>query len=187
MLQTALHFSHTLLKEVIEPGNHVIDATMGNGHDTELLASLVGSSGKVYAFDVQETAIANTAKRLEAAQLSKQVELLHQGHETISEALPSNTTVKAAIFNLGYLPKSDKEIITQPATTEIAVNAVLERLTAKGRIILVVYYGHEGGERELEMVQQLCQNLPQKLYNVLTYQFINQMNQPPILYCIEKK
>ena len=31
MLQTALHFSHQLLKEVVEPGDFVIDATMGNG------------------------------------------------------------------------------------------------------------------------------------------------------------
>ena len=28
MLQTALHFSHQLLKEVVEPGDFVIDATM---------------------------------------------------------------------------------------------------------------------------------------------------------------
>ena len=41
MLQTALHFSHQLLKEVVEPGDFVIDATMGNGHDTAFLAELV--------------------------------------------------------------------------------------------------------------------------------------------------
>ena len=34
MLQTALHFSHTLLQEILQPGDHVVDATMGNGHDT---------------------------------------------------------------------------------------------------------------------------------------------------------
>ncbi|MCZ1469243.1 SAM-dependent methyltransferase, partial [Enterococcus faecium] len=28
---------------------------------------------------------------------------------------------------------------------------------------------------------------PQETYNVLNYRFINQKNQPPILYCIEKK
>ena len=47
MLQTALHFSHQLLKEVVEPGDFVIDATMGNGHDTAFLAELVGPSGEV--------------------------------------------------------------------------------------------------------------------------------------------
>lgn len=43
MLQTALHFSHQLLKEVVEPGDFVIDATMGNGHDTAFLAELVST------------------------------------------------------------------------------------------------------------------------------------------------
>ena len=54
MLQTALHFSHQLLKEVVEPGDFVIDATMGNGHDTAFLAELVGPSGEVFAFDIQK-------------------------------------------------------------------------------------------------------------------------------------
>lgn len=53
MLQTALHFSHQLLK-VVEPGDFVIDATMGNGHDTAFLAELVGPSGEVFAFDIQK-------------------------------------------------------------------------------------------------------------------------------------
>ena len=43
MLQTALHFSHTLLTEILQPGDHAIDATMGNGYDTLFMAELVGS------------------------------------------------------------------------------------------------------------------------------------------------
>lgn len=187
MLQTALHFSHTLLKEIIQPGDQVIDATMGNGNDTAFLAALVGEKGKVYAFDIQETALQNTTKRLEEQELLLQSALFHQGHETIAEVIPAETPVKAAVFNLGYLPKSDKEIITLPDTTRAALEAILERLMPKGRIILVVYYGHEGGEQELTMVKNFCEALPQKQYNVLSYQFINQANQPPILYCIEKK
>ena len=54
MLQTALHFSHQLLK-VVEPGDFVIDATMGNGHDTAFLAELVGPSGEVFAFDIKRS------------------------------------------------------------------------------------------------------------------------------------
>ena len=42
MLQTALHFSHTLLQEILQPGDHVVDATMGNGHDTVFLAEHIG-------------------------------------------------------------------------------------------------------------------------------------------------
>lgn len=187
MLQTALHFSHTLLREIIQPGEQAIDATMGNGNDTAFLAELVGKKGKVYAFDVQATALQNTEQRLQENGLSEQATLFHQGHETIGQVVPLETPIKAAVFNLGYLPKSDKEIITLPDTTKKALEAILERLVAKGRIILVVYYGHEGGEQELTMVKDFCEALPQKQYNVLSYQFVNQANQPPILYCIEKK
>lgn len=187
MLQTALHFSHHLLEEIIQPGDQVIDATMGNGHDTLFLAKLVGKTGKVYAFDIQQTAIDATSRKLSEQQLEQRVALFHQGHEDIHTLLPVTTPIKGAIFNLGYLPKSDKDIITRPDTTRLAISGILERLVSKGRIVLVVYYGHPGGEEELAMVANLCKNLPQQDYNVLNYQFINQANQPPILYCIEKK
>lgn len=53
MLPTAMRYSHTLLKEVLQPGQTAVDATMGNGFDTELLASLVGPTGQVFAFDIE--------------------------------------------------------------------------------------------------------------------------------------
>ncbi len=185
MLQTAMRYSHTLLQEVVKPGQTVVDATMGNGHDTELLATLVGPEGKVYAFDIQEQAVTTTKERLLAKGLLPQVELIHQGHETVADYVPD--AVHAAIFNLGYLPKSDKKIITLPETTEQALQALIQRIIPCGRIILVCYYGHEGGPEELEAVHRFCRQLPQAQFNVLSYQFINQRNQPPVLFCIERK
>lgn len=187
MLETALSFSHTLLKEIVLPGNQVIDATMGNGHDTLFLAKLVGSTGHVYAFDLQKQALENTSKKLAEHNLTQQVTLFQKGHEQISSLLPTITPITAAIFNLGYLPKSDKQIITQPETTLTALSSILKLLVPKGRVILVIYYGHKGGELELTALTNYCQNLPQKEYSVATYQFINQKNNPPILFCIEKK
>lgn len=187
MLQTALHFSHALLKEIIQGGDIVVDATMGNGNDTAYLAEIVGSKGLVYAFDVQEQALINTEKKLTELKLKDQTILLQQGHETIEKAIPEETQLTAAIFNLGYLPKSDKQIITKPDTTKKALDALLARLKPTGRIILVVYYGHSGGEAELASVQEYSQKLPQEEYSVMRYQFINQKNNPPILFCIEKK
>ncbi|OTP06847.1 rRNA methylase [Enterococcus sp. 10A9_DIV0425] len=187
MLQSALHFSHTLLKEIIQPGDHVIDATMGNGHDTIFLAEQVGRTGHVYSFDIQEQALVTTNKKLVEAGWLDRVTLCLKGHETIGEVLEEQQRVKAAIFNLGYLPKSDKSVITLPETTKMAMEEILKRLVPKGRMIVVVYYGHEGGKAELDMVQDFCQTLPQEMYNVLNYRFINQKNNPPILYCVEKK
>ena len=185
MLPTAMRYSHTLLKEVLQPGQTAVDATMGNGFDTELLASLVGPTGQVFAFDIQEQALQVTKKRLAEKELLAQVQLIHQGHETLAEVVSG--PVHAAIFNLGYLPKGDKAIITLPDTTKTALEALLTRLAPKGRIILVCYYGHAGDEAELKEVHSFCQQLPQEKFNVLSYQFINQRNQPPILFCIERK
>lgn len=187
MLLTAMRYSHQLLTEVVAPGDIVVDATMGNGNDTALLAKLVEKSGQVYAFDVQEQAVINTRARLAEADLLENVQLIHDGHQHVDKYLPENTPIKAAIFNLGYLPKSDKQIITLPETTRSALDQLLQRLAPKGRIIIVAYYGHEGGAAELATIRSYCEALPQEEYNVLNYQFINQKNQPPILFCIEKK
>lgn len=187
MLLTAMRFSHQLLTEVLQPGDIAVDATMGNGHDTQLLAQLVGKTGHVYAFDVQKSAVEATTTRLSTAELLSQATLIHDGHQHVLKHLPETAQIKAAIFNLGYLPKSDKSIITLPETTRQALDALRSRLLPKGRIVIVAYYGHEGGAEELSTVRAYCEALPQEEYNVLTYQFINQKNQPPILFCIEKK
>ncbi len=34
-----------------------------------------------------------------------------------------------------------------PETTRTAMEEILKRLVPRGRLILVVYYGHEGGEK----------------------------------------
>ncbi|WP_375152557.1 tRNA (mnm(5)s(2)U34)-methyltransferase [Enterococcus mundtii] len=187
MLKTALHYSHTLLEEIIQPGDYVIDATMGNGHDTLFLAEKVGKTGQVYSFDIQQQALASTQQKLSENGLLERATLFLQGHETIGEVIAEQQPIKAGIFNLGYLPKSDKSVITLPETTKTAMEEILKRLVPQGRMIIVVYYGHQGGEAELDMVQNFCQALPQEQFNVLNYQFINQKNNPPILYCIEKK
>lgn len=187
MLQTALHFSHSLLEEILQPGDHVIDATMGNGYDTVFMAEKIGKTGHVYSFDVQKEALLSTKSKLTEQDLLDRTSLFLQGHETLGTVVDEAQPIKAGIFNLGYLPKSDKSVITLPETTRTAMEEILKHLVPRGRMILVVYYGHEGGEKELDMVQDYCQSLPQEKYNVLKYQFINQKNNPPILYCVEKK
>lgn len=64
MLKTAMRYSHELLREVVVTGDYVVDATMGNGHDTLFLAQLVGENGKVDAFDIQEAALLATKEKL---------------------------------------------------------------------------------------------------------------------------
>lgn len=53
-LRGILPFAHDTLRKVVRPGDYVIDATCGNGHDTLLLAELVGINGHVLGFDIQQ-------------------------------------------------------------------------------------------------------------------------------------
>jgi len=186
-LPNALTYSHTLLSECVGPGDTVVDATVGNGHDTIFLASLVGKTGHVIGFDIQEAALKETQTQLTLTGLAPQVELHATGHEHVGDYLTATTPVSGAIFNLGYLPGGDKSLITQPTTTLAAVTELLKHLPRGGRIILVVYYGHPGGQTERNAVVDFCQQLPQKVYQVLQYGFINQVHNPPFLLAIERR
>ena len=105
-LDRILPFARTLLEKAIQPGNIVVDGTMGNGFDTAFMAGLVGETGHVYAFDIQSEAIGNTKARLETEGLLERCTLFHAGHEQLRSLLPTSETRKltGAIFNLGYLP-----------------------------------------------------------------------------------
>lgn len=186
-LSSALTFSHALMNQVVDPGDTVIDATVGNGHDTVYLAKLVGPRGLVYGFDIQQMAIENTTAALKAEQLERQVTLTHAGHETIDELIAAKQPIKCAIFNLGYLPGGDKNIITKPATTLTAIQSIQKRLTTNGLIILLVYAGHPGGKQEAQAVTDYARQLDQHQFQVLHYGFMNQIHFPPELIAIQKR
>jgi len=188
MIKGILNYSHHLLEESVSPGETVIDATCGNGHDTLFLSQLAGDNGKVLAFDVQREAIKNTKKLLQEHD-RKNVELICDNHAHLSHYLSSDQVGKVggAIFNLGYLPGGDKSVITTASSTIIALDTILLYLKKKGLIILVIYHGHPGGQEEKEALLKHVIQLDQKSFNVLQYRFINQKNSPPFIVAIEKK
>ncbi len=183
-IQPSVRYSHTLLSQFLQNGDTAIDATVGKGNDTEFLSQLVGEKGKVYGFDVQEEAIKYTNQRLDDKNLSKNVTLFNTGHENIDQLVDGS--INAAIFNLGYLPGSNKDIITKPDTTLTAIKACLNKLEGNGIVVLVLYYGHAGGPLEKNAVIEYAKSLDQKEFSVMQYQFINQVNCPPILLAIQK-
>ncbi|BAC14264.1 hypothetical conserved protein [Oceanobacillus iheyensis HTE831] len=185
MLKGILHFAHYLLEESISEGEVVIDATCGNGNDTLFLSRVVGKSGHVYAFDIQQQAIQNTKQALEKYH-NNNVTLIHGSHALIEDYV-QHDVIGGAIFNLGYLPRSDKSIITKPDSTIEAIQKILTKLKKDGIIVIVVYYGHDGGTSEKEAVLKHVANLDQKLYNVLQYGFVNQKNYPPFILAIQKR
>ncbi|WP_163971515.1 class I SAM-dependent methyltransferase [Oceanobacillus halotolerans] len=188
MLKKVIHNAHDLIQEAVQEGDTVIDATCGNGHDTLFLSNLVGETGKVLAFDIQEQALTNTAERLQVAKWINTT-LIQDSHANMDHYLSNDLKGKvgAAIFNLGYLPKGDKAIITKGNTTIKAIQTLLEYLKINGLINIVIYYGHEGGQEEKDAVLEFVKNLDQKRFSVLRYEFINQQNNPPFLIAIQKR
>ena len=178
-MKRPLEMAHDFLAQVITQEDIVVDATMGNGHDTLFLAKL---AKQVYSFDIQKQALKRTSQRLLEAGLTN-VELLLQGHENVDQFVRE---VKAAIFNLGYLPSADKSIITQPQTTLEALEKLCQMLVKGGRIAIMIYYGHEGGDIERDAVMDYVSQLPQQEYTATIYRTLNQINNPPFLVMIEK-
>lgn len=180
----AVEISKKICELKLKDGDTAVDCTMGNGNDTAFLCSLVGESGKVYAFDIQESAFINTRKKLMELNLLERAELILDGHQNIDKYV--NENVKLIIFNLGYLPKGNHEITTKKETTIEAVKKCLNILELNGIILLVVYYGHENGKGEKAALEDFTSGLNQKEYNVVKISFANQINNPPQLICIER-
>lgn len=184
VLKRAVELSHDILKRVVLEGDTVADCTAGNGNDTVFLAGLTGKSGKVYSFDIQQRAIINTKEKLLQSNLTDRVELILDSHENIDLYVKSG--IKAAMYNLGYLPGGDHSIVTETNSTVNSIRKVLDILQVGGIVTIAIYYGHEGGLEEKYAVLNYVSNLPQQHFAVQKTEFINLVNYPPILMCIEK-
>jgi SAM-dependent methyltransferase len=176
--------SHFILRQLVRPGDQAIDATCGNGNDTLLLAWLVGTAGQVFSFDIQPDAISKTTSKLDCAGLGDRVRTIQTGHETISQYVEG--TVKAVVFNLGYLPGGDKNLITKPDTTLAALESSADLLAIGGMILITIYPGHSGGDDERDAVESWAGGLPAKQFHVWRMGQINVSNSAPYLLLIQK-
>mgnify|MGYP001321740392 CR=1 FL=1 len=184
MFANVLEVARQLIRERVREHDTVIDATMGNGHDTLFLAQLVKEKGRVIAYDIQEQAIAKTRERLEREGVAGWVELRLASHE---EMAGLDVQAAAIMFNLGYLPGGDKQVTTMPDSTIRAIQSGLNLLRPGGIMTIMIYWGHPAGVLEKEAVEAFCQGLEQSRFLVLKYQYINQKNQAPYLLAIERR
>lgn len=184
VIKNSLVQSHNIIASIVEQGDTVIDATAGNGNDTVFLANLVGEEGRVFSFDIQERALNTTLRKLSEKQLQDRVTLINDGHQNVEKYVKG--PVKAVMFNLGYLPGGDHSIGTKASTTIAAIKSSMELVEKHGIISIVVYYGGDSGFDEKNQVMSFLETIDCKHYTVMKTAFINQINCPPILVCIEK-
>ncbi len=180
LLQLQKQFILAHLRE----GDTAVDFTMGNGHDTEFLSKTVGKDGHVYAFDVQKQAVDSTASNLKKTGCPENYTLILDSHHKVKEYVQG--PIRAGMFNLGYLPGSDKSITTMRATTMPAIEAAIDLLDHGGVLLVAVYPGHAEGDAEGKMVLDYFATLDR---HVICCTLIRILNSPtsPFFIVIEKK
>ena len=178
-------WTKALLDDFLMPGFCVVDATMGNGHDTLYLAGKVSPGGRVYAFDIQQQALTNTRERLKNAGLEEAAELILASHDTMDAYVPKE--LDAVIFNLGWLPGTEHTCTTRVETTLKAVNTALGLIRKGGVVTICVYPGHEEGSRELEALTEWARGLDDRKYDAFSCGYENLSARPPRLIAVTRK
>ena len=163
----------------------LLDATAGNGYDTLFLAELA-SQGTVYAFDVQEAALNATRERLQGLlPPHPDVRLILDSHAHLAQYVQG--PVHAALFNLGFLPGSDKSVITKRASTLAALNALAPRMAPGGLLSVHLYTGHAGGLDEACAVIAWAAELPRNTGHVLHTTQLNKPGNPEHLLLVARR
>ena len=147
--------AHSYWKSWLNPGQRVLDATAGNGHDTLALAKIVGPSGMVIAVDLQQSAIDATRLRLSEAGCLDSVNLHCGSHQQPANFLPQSLAgqLSLAVFNLGYLPGGNTQVTTLASTTLESLRNLQPWLAPRHMLSIITYPGHPEGHKEHQAFQ----------------------------------
>lgn len=170
------------ISSLLRDGDAAVDATVGNGNDTLKLSRAVGLSGRVYGFDIQQTAI-DSAKTQPYPYGN--VSFFNASHSHMDMYVKE--PVRMVIFNLGYLPGGDHTIATKSETTIPAIEKAMSLILPGGAVVLVIYSGGDTGFDESDTVMQYLREIDYKKYNVLFFDYINRPKNPPTVCVIQKK
>ena len=137
--------SHELILKLSNK-NIAIDCTLGNGHDTLFLSSLFN---EVYAMDIQPLALRRSKERLKDTSNTHLYLLNHKDIDTLNLL-----NVDLVLYNLGFLPGSDKKVITNYETTIESIKKAYSILDINGTIIIASYIRHPNGLKEYQSIKE---------------------------------
>lgn len=160
-----------------------VDMTVGNGNDIYKIAEIVGMDSSLYGFDISPIAIKNCMEKLRVFK-GNNIKIIEDSHKYIHKYIKED--IDLAIYNLGYLPKGDKSITTDYKTVLESLEILLAKLTVNGVIVITFYPGHKSGLEESIEIEKRLRNISQKKFNILKFDFINQVNNPPYTIVIER-
>ena len=183
---TAVGLTHDFLRQNLLPGGFFVDATCGNGGDTEFLCRLAGPEGRVLALDLQQQAVDNTNARLAAEGLSDIGRAVQADHANLAQ-LVEKGSADCVVFNFGYLPGADHSLFTTPKSSLPAVEAALAALRPGGILAACLYSGGPNGDGEKNALLEFFRALPIREYTVLVCEFANWASTAPLPCFVRKK
>lgn len=182
-IYNAVKLAHYLLLPRLANAKCVVDATAGNGNDTLFLAANTAYDTEVWAFDIQQQALAVTEAKIAKYGLSAKTHLVLDSHENMGRYIER---VEVVMFNLGYLPNGDHQLCTKSSSTMKALEQVLPLLVVHGLVSIIAYSGHLAGKEEQAVLEQWLSHLPSDNYTVGKWDMLNHHSNPPQMYLIEK-
>lgn len=104
-----------------------------------------------------------------------------------AEAQETASPLTAVVFNLGYLPGSDKLITTKAETTIKAVQDAMELIRKDGLVCITMYSGHTEGKKEKAALLEFAGQLDSAKWHCAYISMPNQKNDPPEILLITRK
>lgn len=189
LFQSHLDLAHQIWSQIVKPGDFVIDATCGNGHDSMILAKLAVtiSAGLLQVIDIQKEAL-NATRSLLSAHLSvglmNRIEFIHNSHSQFNNH--AEQSVALIVYNLGYLPGGDKNLTTKKETTLQSLHSAVRLIKSGGAISITCYPGHSEGKVEEESVLEFGSSLNPQEWSCCHYRWLNRQAAPS-LFLMQRK
>jgi len=183
-----LRMAYWSMQKHLREGDTVVDATLGNGWDALNLARCVGEQGFLVGFDIQEAAVAASRQRLEEHGLQDRALLFTRSHAELREtwATLQLARPRLLVFNLGYLPGSDKQVVTLPESTLQCLEQGAELLDGGGAFSIVAYRGHPGAVEEYAAVIRFLETLAKRSWRIQRAGDFPENPKRPVFFWAEK-
>jgi GNAT superfamily N-acetyltransferase len=185
---SAVQFAQDEIARLCPAPRFCIDATCGNGGDTEFLCRLCAhSGGQVLAMDLQPEACARTRARLTAAGFAPECwRVVCDSHANLAAYAPAGSA-DAVLFNFGWLPGAEHAVYSTAESSLPALAAALTALRRGGVLSAVLYSGRLIGSAEKQAVLHWLRALPLTQYTVLVCEFANWADTAPLPCLVLKK
>ncbi|MDX8430554.1 MAG: class I SAM-dependent methyltransferase [Candidatus Algichlamydia australiensis] len=175
LFRSHIDLAHDFWKKVLQPGDIAIDATCGNGNDSLFLAQLIAPTGQLHCIDLQKEAIENTRSKLKF--FLSNTHFYHGSHIVLPPVSP-----KIIVYNLGYLPGSDKSVTTMTASTLASIENALQIIRPGGLISITCYPGHSEGAVEEKSISNFVSSISKNKYTSTSIEWKNRLKSPSLIF-----